>query len=777
MDTGNPTFQNLPAVKAAVLLAIGILCDGLWQFQVTTYVWFILLLLWIVGIVTHRRSRSDAVWVPVLLLSGALLSAVDRTDPAAWDPYSKKPILLSGKTVEQVPQSDDKRVFILRPDWISPDGAMKHFPQGDLRLILPSGEELNPGARIVLKGEIHLYPPKRNPGGRNLRAEFAGRHIVGWIRPIVFEIKTRGKPALFSSAREWVEGVLRSILPEREAGLLTGMILGDKSAVPEEVKDDFRSSGLYHLLVVSGAHIGFFLTFLTLILSPLSLPLHQRRRILLLGVWSYALLAGGSPPTIRAALMISLFLLSFELKRIVSPWNLWGSAALLILLLHPRQLFQPGFQLSFTAAAAILFALNRYDSRKRIQEFPGRFFHKTADWARRRLGLSFLVSLSVVIFTAPILAHHFGSFAPIAVLLNLAAVPLSALIFCLTWLVILLKLMFGLAIEPLGAALELGVKLLESLADLGTHLPGSSMSVPFGAPGALGMLMLFLLIMFSKRWSRRMLWMIGKLVCLWLFPLTERSHALRMEFLDVRQGDATLLQFPDGSRLMIDCGDENAARYELLPSFRRRGIERIHTLLLTHFDADHAKGAVTLLENLRVDRLIVNSLHPEENFGGRILQKAAAMQIPVRRMSCGDTLSGFQGARCLALWPPKEDPTGDNQNSLVLRISFGECDLLFTGDIGFREEEFLMQTGSYLKSEILKVSHHGSLTSSSRRFLDCIQPRLALIGCGSGNPYGHPASKTLENLNAIGCRIHRTDLDHAGVWRILGDSIQPVSWR
>jgi competence protein ComEC len=787
MDTGNPTFRHLPGtvfptVKAALWLALGIFCGEFWRVQVTTGLGLILLLLWIVGVITHRRTVSDAVWIPALLLSGALLQAASRTDLAAWEPFYEKPVYLYGEVTAVFPQPDEKRIFVLRPEWISLDGAAKRFPKGNLRLKIGAEErspeeELNPGARIALKGEIHPYPSKRNPGGRDLRAEFARKHIVGWIQHRGYEVKTRGNPAFFSRVRDAVSGVLKSILPEREAGLLIGMILGDKSAVLEEVKSDFRSSGLYHLLVVSGAHIGFFLTFLTLFLSPLSLPLRLRRRILLLGVWGYTLLAGGSPPTLRAALMISFVLLSFELKRVVCTWNLLGSAALLILLLYPQQLFQPGFQLSFAAAAGVLFALNWYDRRKREQDFPRNLPRRVVKPVQRFLVLPLLVSLSVVLFTAPILAHHFGSFAPIAVLLNLAAIPLSALIFGLTWLVILLKLTVGWVFEPLCAALELGVKLLASLADLGARSPGAAVGVPFGVLGAFGMLLIYLLVMGSRRWSRRLLWVSGGLACFWLFPLAEQAHALQVEFLDVGQGDATLLQFPDGNRLMIDCGGENPAQFELLPSFRRRGIERIQTLLLTHFDTDHAGGAVTLLENLRVDRLIVNTLHPEEALGEQILQKAAALQIPVQVAVCGDTLAGFRGARCLVIWPPEEYPAGDNPNSLVLRVSFGGNDLLFTGDISRAEEEILMRAGSYLQSEILKVAHHGSVASSSRRFLACIQPRLALIGCGRGNPYGHPAPQTLENLNEIGCQIHRTDLQQAGVWRITTDSIRPVVWR
>ncbi len=777
MDTGNPTFKHLPAVKAAALLAIGILCGEFWKFQATIYLWGILFLLWIAGVITHRRPGSDVIWFPMMLLAGVLVQATSRTDFADWEPYFEKPIVLFGSVVAVIPQPDDERIFVLRPKWVSQDGATKQFPVGNLRLRLAADEELNPGARIALRGEIRPYATKRNPGGRNLRAEFARKQIVGWIQVREHDVKSCGNPSFFAGVGNAIRGVLMSILPDREAGLLTGMILGDKSAVPDEVKDDFRSSGLYHLLVVSGAHIGFFLTFLTLLLSPLSLPLHLRRRILLLGVWSYALLAGGNPATIRAALMISLFLLSFELKRVVSPWNLWGSAALLILLLYPQQLFQPGFQLSFAATAGVLFAFNQFEGREKGQVFFRKFPLKMVEPARRYLALPFLVSLSAVIFTGPILAHHFGSFAPIAVLLNLAAIPLSALIFGLTWLVILLKLATGVAIEPLSAALELGVKALESLADVGARSPGASASVPIGALSALGLFILFLMVMLTRGWSRRLLWMSGSLVCFWLLPLAERTNALQMEFLDVGQGDATLLQFPDGNRLLIDCGDENAARFELLPSFRRRGIERIHTLLLTHFDADHAQGAVVIMENLRVDRLIVNTLHPEEDLGGQILQKAKAQQIPVQTMACGDTLAGFRSVRCLALWPPNEYPAGDNQRSIVLRVTFGECDLLFTGDISRKEEEILMQAGPYLQSEILKVSHHGSGTSTSSRFLSCVQPRLALIGCGRGNPYGHPAPQTLENLGGIGCRVHRTDLHQAGVWRIAGNSIQPVAWR
>jgi beta-lactamase superfamily II metal-dependent hydrolase len=284
-------------------------------------------------------------------------------------------------------------------------------------------------------------------------------------------------------------------------------------------------------------------------------------------------------------------------------------------------------------------------------------------------------------------------------------------------------------------------------------------------------------IFFSKSWKRRAMCVVSGLALLLLLPLAQSNGQLRIEFLDVGQGDATLLRFPGGQNLLIDCGSAEAARFELIPSFRRRGIDRIHNLLISHFDVDHAGGALELLEALRVDRILVGMKFPETVMGKAVLELAETKNILIRTLCFGDTIAGIHGALALVLWPPRSYQADDNRCSIVLKIRYAESDLLFTGDINTREEKFLLAGGEILQSELLKVAHHGSKYSSGRTFLEVVSPDVAVISCGRRNPYGHPTPRVLRDLHQIGVDVHRTDTEYAGVFASDGTSIREVSWR
>jgi len=186
---------------------------------------------------------------------------------------------------------------------------------------------------------------------------------------------------------------------------------------------------------------------------------------------------------------------------------------------------------------------------------------------------------------------------------------------------------------------------------------------------------------------------------------------------------------------------------------------------------------VEVLESLKVDRLLVNSLSPDNEPGRTVIAAARRMNVPIRKLVLGDTISVFYGAGCRVLWPPQSSGGNDNQESIVLKVSYGEVDILLTGDVGWKEERILFNAGDYLQSEILKVAHHGSRYSSRRFFLNRVRPRIALISCSAGNSYGHPTNRVVSDLEGMGCLIHRTDLQQAAVFASNGRDVWPIKWR
>lgn len=771
-------MKTVPAIKLLLFLVLGIYCGDKLPLIHPLMLWCATIALLLISIFFVKRNAGVVLVFFTVFAAGFLLGNTNDAKKLTTAEISPDLVLIGGKVQEEILDNEERRTLLFRPNWMMVEDSLAHPFMGDIRLITRRGDpDVQPGSALVLCGNVNSYSPRRNPGGRDYRTEYARKGIVGWMKPLEMVTVEPTDKSYIHSVRSSLERLIDSILPPRQAGLLTGMLLGQKNALSDDIRDKFRYSGLYHLLAVSGLHIGFFFAFLMLFVHPVSLNPRLRRSFVFLGLWGYVLLTGANPPTLRAALMISLWFLSFEFQRVPRPWNLWGAAALIVLLISPQQLFLPGFQLSFTAMAGLLMAVDiqkRIDLTAPILPLKSRKFKA---FISKTILSSLLVSLFIAAFTAPVLMVHYGSFAPIAILLNILAVPLAGGIFALSWIVIFIKIITGLTPIILTEALELGIKGLEVLASTGSNLPGNANSFAGNFIIAFAFPFMVLGFIYLKSWKRRIIWCAaGVAVCL-LLPFAAGNSKLIAEVLDVGQGDAFLFRFPGGKRLLIDCGGEKAARFELIPSFQRRGISRVDALLLTHFDKDHAGGAVEMMKTLKIGRLLVNDLYPGESLGRSIIATAQEKRIPIRSLALGDTICGFPGTKCLTLWPPEGKGGDDNSRSIVLKISYGDVDFLMTGDIGKSEERILLSANDYLDCEVLKIAHHGSKYASTGSFLQAVKPEIALISCGAKNPYGHPDNEVIHDLLNIGSFVHRTDGQYAGVIASNGEKTWWVDWK
>ena len=263
--------------------------------------------------------------------------------------------------------------------------------------------------------------------------------------------------------------------------------------------------------------------------------------------------------------------------------------------------------------------------------------------------------------------------------------------------------------------------------------------------------------------------------------LRHSSHELRVTFLDVGQGDATIIETPSGKTLVIDAGnitsdgDDDMGRRIVAPYLRQRGINQLAVIFLTHPDSDHIGGAATLLEQFPTELLMDNGqfTRSDSPIAAHILKTASARKVPLRSARRGQEIEIEDGVQIRILAPTPEFLTAsDNDASIVLRVEYKNISFLLTGDAGAAAETDLIRSRLPLTSDVLKVGHHGSLTSTTPEFLAAVRPRFAIISAGKRNMHGHPHHDILERLKQVGAKIYRTDQQGAITCHTDGTTLQ-----
>ncbi len=553
--------------------------------------------------------------------------------------------------------------------------------------------------------------------------------------------------------------------------LARALVFGDARRVPPEWRTGLRRAGLSHLLAVSGLHVGLLLGACWWIFGPLSSRLAWTLAGLVL--LTYGCLVGPRPSLLRAAIMALLVIASFAAERPPQALNALCAALILILALDPESAADLGFQLSFLATAGILILAPRLlDQWRRDSAGAPALWPATA---RRKASkapagpphpvkVALAATVAAQLATLPITAVEIGLLTPLSPFLNLAFVPLTALMlgFSLVWVAVaalasvpVLTVVAEPAARVLGAALDL---LSHSFALLAHLPPGAWLTLPVSVdPGPALALAIWLGVLVSG--FRRIVWGLALiLVCSPASP--EREPSLAM--LDVGQGEAVLLRSGErGPVILVDGGGYrrgNFAEAALLQALAAEGVHRIDLAVLSHGDSDHCQGLVDLSRYLRIDQLWAAPVEVRDGCG-RVL--ADRLRGRVRRVERGFT--GRVGAWDLdVLHPAPQRADGGNSASLVVRGCVDGSCLLLTGDLDFRGERELLararRRGIPLRSDVLKVGHHGSRTSTGAALLAAVNPNLALVSAGRRNPYGHPSPEVVARLERQAVRVLRTDL-------------------
>jgi competence protein ComEC len=624
-------------------------------------------------------------------------------------------------------------------------------------------------------------------------------------------------------------------LSEDDAVMLAAMVAGDRTYLTHRLRAGFERTGSFHMLVVSGLHLAVLAACILWITRRLRMPRMPATLITIAAALAYALFTGFATPVQRSLWMVTLYLAGRLVYRERNALNTIGFAALVLLAASPRSLFDASLQMTILAVVAIagvavpLLAstIHPYGSAIRdlrliaidiklaprlaqfrvemrmIAERLQTAANPTVAWRVfpwivrsfvRVVELIIVTCVVELIMTLP-MAVYFHRITLFALPVNLLTLPLLALLLPAALVTLLALIVWPQAAVVPGAAVAL---LLHASVWL-VHLFGSFALADFRASTPLlWQIAVFCLLLAAaialaranawetRRWPLRCAWVALALAA--LAAVAPRSidrprGALLIEAIDVGQGDSLLVIAPDGKTLLIDGGgfgggprqstqDFDIGEEVVSPALWARGIRHLNAVALTHAHADHMGGLPAVLRNFHPAELWVGN-NPHVAAYNELLDEAAALHISVKSFRAGDAFS-FGGAQVQVLAPfrnyrPGAEPA--NNDSLVMHVTYGATSVMLEGDAEAPIEDAML-TEPDLQSTLLKVGHHGSITSTRPEFLARVAPQWAVISCGLHNRYGHPREEVLKELQSAHVRTFRTDINGASCFVLDGKRVE-----
>lgn len=684
-------------------------------------------------------------WIPVAALVGLAQGALHGRGQATDCRWHRRPG--SVEMVGWVREVETPTRVRLEP--VASDGDAC---RGEIRVqgTLPSGAE--EGMVVRARGRwVSRSDPL--PGLDPVRA---GVLVARDIRPEAFEVG--GFARRFASLRAaGVERVQRRF--EREGALVSALVFARRDGLDPALRDAFSTTGTAHLLAISGFHVG---VLVGLVIWTLGRFVPPRRAFAAgtLAAWTYVAVLGFPDAATRAALLLSLVTLGRLIGRPVSAAGALGTALLVLTVLDPGVAARIGAQLSFAGALGLAVWARPWSAallaqwRRRVHPRPG----------RRTRGLidALAATAAATLATLPFVAWHFERISIVALPASIGATPFVALALPSIVVAMLLDTLHlpGVAVAVTGAEGLLGATRL--WVGAWAALPGASLAVArpevvtavVGAGAGWAMSRAHLRV---GRGVRATVVAAGIAVAGLTWPVSRhvlRNGSLEVHMLDIGQGDAFALRSPRGRWVVIDAGPPPGAW--LADDLRRLGARTVELLLLSHPDADHVGGAGALLEGLRVRGVggpgTVRGSGPWQD----AVRIAREEGVPWRVLARGDGFD-LDGVAFRLLHPVPGPGAADDPNaaSLVVEVAWRGVRMLFMGDVPAEVEREIVSEP--LAIDVLKVGHHGSLTSSDPGFLEAITPSVALISAGRGNRYGHPEPEVLARLVDVGAEVWRSD--------------------